>query len=41
VQLFAVSVRTATHSKSQDEISIRGEGCDTASVTLAATVPEW
>jgi hypothetical protein len=40
VQLFAVSVRAATPSKSRDEISVRGEGCDTPSVTVAATVPK-
>jgi hypothetical protein len=38
---FTVSVRTATPSKSRDEISVRGEGCDTTSVTVVATVPEW
>jgi hypothetical protein len=38
VQLFTVSIRAATPSKSQDEISIRGEGCDTPGVTVAATV---
>jgi hypothetical protein len=41
MQLFAVSVSAATPSKSQGEISIRGEGCDTPSVTVAATVHEW
>jgi hypothetical protein len=40
VQLFIVSVRAATPSKSQDKISVRGEGCDTPSVTVAATVLE-
>jgi hypothetical protein len=40
VQLFTVSVRAITPSKSQDEISVRGEGCDTPSLTVAATVPE-
>jgi hypothetical protein len=40
MRLFVVSVRTATPSKSQDEISVRGEGCDTPSVTIAATVLE-
>jgi hypothetical protein len=40
MQLFVVFVRAATPSKSQDEISVRGEGCDTPSVTVAATVPE-
>jgi hypothetical protein len=40
VQLFNVSVRVATPSKSRDEISVRRESCDTPSVTVAATVPE-
>jgi hypothetical protein len=40
MQLFVVSVRAATPSKSRDEISIRGEGCDTPSVTVVATMPE-
>jgi hypothetical protein len=40
VQLFAVSVRAATPSKSRDEISVRGEGCDSPSVTVVATVPK-
>jgi hypothetical protein len=40
VQLFAVSIRAATASKSRDEISVRGEGYDTPSATVAATVPE-
>jgi hypothetical protein len=40
MQLFTVSVRVATPSKSQGEISVRGEGCDTPSVTIAATVPK-
>jgi hypothetical protein len=40
VQLFIVSVRAATPSKSQDEISVRGKGCDTLSVTVVATVPK-
>jgi hypothetical protein len=38
VRLFAVSVRTTTPSKSRDEISVRGEGCDTPNVTVASTV---
>jgi hypothetical protein len=38
VRLFAVAVRATTPSKSQDEISVRGEGCDTPSVTIAATI---
>jgi hypothetical protein len=40
VQSFAVSVRAATPSKSRDEISITGEGCDTPSVGVIATVPK-
>jgi hypothetical protein len=40
VQLFTVSVRAGTPSKSRDEISVRGEGCDTPSVTVAATMLE-
>jgi hypothetical protein len=40
VQLFVVSVRAPTASKSWDEISVRGEGYDTPSVTVAATVAE-
>jgi hypothetical protein len=40
VQLFVVLVRAATPFKSRDEISIRGEGCDTPSVTVVATMPE-
>jgi hypothetical protein len=36
--MFTVSVRAATPSKSRDEIFVRGEGCDTPSVTVAATV---
>jgi hypothetical protein len=39
VQLFVVSVRAATPSKSRGEISVRGESCDTPSVTVAATMP--
>jgi hypothetical protein len=40
VQLFTVSVGAAAPSKSWDEISVRGEGCDTPSVTVSATVPK-
>jgi hypothetical protein len=40
VQLFTVSVSAATPSKSRDEISVRGEGCDTPSITIIATVPK-
>jgi hypothetical protein len=38
VRLFAVPVRAATPSKSRGEISVRGEGCDTPSVTVAGTI---
>jgi hypothetical protein len=38
VRLFAVPVRAATPSKSREEISVRGEGCDTPRVTVAATM---
>jgi hypothetical protein len=38
VRLFVVPIRPATPSKSRDEISVRGEGCDTPSVTVAAIV---
>jgi hypothetical protein len=38
--LFIVSVRAATPFKSRVDISVRGEGCDTPSVTVAATKPE-
>jgi hypothetical protein len=41
MQLFIVSIRDATPSKSRGEISIRGEGCDTPRVTVIATVSEW
>jgi hypothetical protein len=37
---FTVSVRATAPSKSRNEISVRGEGCDTSSVTVAAIVPE-
>jgi hypothetical protein len=40
VRLFNVSVRAATPSKSQDEISVRGEGYDTPSVIIVATMIE-
>jgi hypothetical protein len=36
VRLIAVPIRTFSPSKSQVEISISGEGCDTLSVTVAA-----
>jgi hypothetical protein len=38
VRLFAVPVRATTPSKSRGKISVRGEGCDTPSVTIAGTV---
>jgi hypothetical protein len=38
VQLFTIPIRAATPSKSQGEISVRGEGSDTPCVTIAATV---
>jgi hypothetical protein len=38
VRQFAVPVRTASPSKSWDEISVMGEGCDTPSVTVEATM---
>jgi hypothetical protein len=38
VRLLAVPVRTASPSKSQDKISVKGEGCDTLGVTVVATV---
>jgi hypothetical protein len=38
--LFAVPVRIVSPSNSRVEISVRGEACDTPSVTIAATVPQ-
>jgi hypothetical protein len=38
VRLFIVPIRVATPSKSQGKISIRGEGYDTPSVTVVATM---
>jgi hypothetical protein len=38
VQLFTVPVRVATPYKSLGEISVRGEGCDTPSITVEATI---
>jgi hypothetical protein len=38
VRLFAVPVRAATPSKSRGEISVRGEGRDTPSVSVSATM---
>jgi hypothetical protein len=38
MRLFTVPVRTRSPSKSRDEISVRGEGCDTPSVTVATIV---
>jgi hypothetical protein len=40
VRLFVVPVRTASPSKSWDEIFVRGEGCDTPDVTAVATLFE-
>jgi hypothetical protein len=37
VQLFSFPVRTTTPSKSRVEISVRREGYDTPSVTVATT----
>jgi hypothetical protein len=36
VRQFVVLVRIAAPSKSRGEISVRGEGCDTPSVTVVA-----
>jgi hypothetical protein len=38
VQLFVVSIRAAAPSKSRDKISVRGEDCDTSTVTVVATM---
>jgi hypothetical protein len=38
VRQFIVPIRAATPSKSEGKISVRGEGCDTPSVTVAAKV---
>jgi hypothetical protein len=38
VRLFVVPVRTVSPSKSRGEISVRGEGRDTANITVAATI---
>jgi hypothetical protein len=39
VRLFAIPVRAVTLSKSRVKISVRGgEGCDTPSVTIIATM---
>jgi hypothetical protein len=35
---FAVPIRVGAPSKSWDEISVRGEGCDTSSITIVAIV---
>jgi hypothetical protein len=40
VRLFVIPIRAATPFKSRVKISIRGEGCDTPSVTVVATVFE-
>jgi hypothetical protein len=36
--MLTMSVRAATPSNSRGEIFVRGEGCDTPSVTVATTV---
>jgi hypothetical protein len=38
VRLFTVPVRTFLLYKYRDEISFKGEGCDTPSVTVVATI---
>jgi hypothetical protein len=38
VRLFIIPIRTASPSKSRVEFSVWGEGCDTPSVTVAATM---
>jgi hypothetical protein len=38
MRLFTVFVRATTTSKSRDKIFVRGEGYDTPSVTVAATI---
>jgi hypothetical protein len=38
VRLFAISIRAFLLFKPRDEISFKGEGCDTPSVTIVATV---
>jgi hypothetical protein len=38
VRLFAIRVRTASPFKSRVKICVRGEDCDTPSVTVAATM---
>jgi hypothetical protein len=38
VRLFVVPVRIVSPSKSRVKISVRGEGCDTPSETVAAIV---
>jgi hypothetical protein len=38
VRLFIVPVGAATPYKSRDEISVRGEGCDTPNVTVVTTM---
>jgi hypothetical protein len=38
MRLFAVPISTFLFYKSRDKISFKGEGCDTPSVTVGATV---
>jgi hypothetical protein len=38
VRLFIVPISTATPSKSRVEISVKGEGCDTPTITVVAIV---
>jgi hypothetical protein len=38
VRLFTIPIRVAAPFKSQDEISVMGEGCDTPGVSIAATI---
>jgi hypothetical protein len=38
MRLFAVPVRNFLIFKSCDEISFKGEGCDTPGVTIVATI---
>jgi hypothetical protein len=37
VRLFTIPIRAVAHPNSWDEISVRGEGCDTLGGTVAAT----
>jgi hypothetical protein len=38
VRLFAIFVRVTTPSKSRDEISVRGEGFDTPTITIVVAM---